>query len=156
MIGLLLAVFIFNYLAFTRIKRFTKNQTIHIWLFTIAFQTIFDIFVEFKLHGYWYFSKEPDWQGLIAHTVLLPPVNMMFLNWYPFQRTFLKKFIYVGLWTVGILLYEMITLLPEPWGYFYYGWWTIWHAAFIDPILLLILLGFYKLIVKVEKEVQIK
>ncbi|MFS0865617.1 hypothetical protein [Fredinandcohnia sp. 179-A 10B2 NHS] len=156
MIGLLLAVFIFNFLAFTRTKRFTKNQTIHIWFFTIAFQTIFDIFVEFKLHGYWYFSKDPDWQGLIAHTVLLPPVNMLFLNWYPFKGKFLKKFIYVGLWTVGILMYEMITLLPEPWGYFYYGWWTIWHAAVIDPILFLILLVFYNWIVKVEKEVQTK
>jgi hypothetical protein len=52
---------------------------------------------------------------------------------------------------MAILVYEIISLLPEPWGYFHYGWWKLWHAAILDPILLLILLGFYKWICKLEK-----
>ncbi|MFT4417121.1 hypothetical protein ACLM5H_25095 [Fredinandcohnia humi] len=150
MLGLLLAVFLFNLLAFRLTNRFTKNQIIHIWLFTTALQVIFDTIIEFKYHAYWYFSKEPDMLGLVAHTVLIPPVNMLFLNWFPFKRKVMYKLIYIAVWTTGILLYEMITLLPEPWGYFHYGWWRLWHAAILDPILFLILVTFYNWIVKVE------
>jgi hypothetical protein len=51
----------------------------------------------------------------------------------------------------GDINLRSLTLLPEPWGYFHYGWWKLWHAAILDPILLLILLGFYKLICKLER-----
>jgi hypothetical protein len=43
-----------------------------------------------------------------------------------------------------------LTLLPEPWGYFYYGWWNLWHSAILNPVLLLILLGYYKAVCKLE------
>lgn len=91
MIGLIISVIIFNTIAFNINKRLTANQIVHIWTFTIAFQCIFDIIVEFKYHGYWYFSKGVDWVGLIPHTVLIPPVNMMFLNGYPFERRMRKS-----------------------------------------------------------------
>ena len=73
MIGLILSVLIFNILAFKTNKRFTANQIVHIWMFTIAAQHIFDVFINFKFHGYWYFTQETDWQGIFAYTVLIPP-----------------------------------------------------------------------------------
>lgn len=152
MIGLMLAVIIFNFIAFKTNRKLTGNQIVHIWSFTIAFQVIFDIIVQFKYHGYWYFEKEIDWKGLIAHLILIPPVNMIFLNWYPHKSTFLKQLFFFILFVIAILLYEMATLLPEPWGYFHYGWWEIWHAAIADPILLLILLLYYKWICSLEKK----
>jgi hypothetical protein len=151
MIGLLIAIIAFNYLAFKKNKRLTGNQIVHIWTFTIAFQTIFDLIVEFKFHGYWYFDKEIDWAGLLAHLFLVPPVNMIFLNWYPHHSKIIKKILYIILFVIAILLYEVITLLPEPWGFFHYGWWKLWHAAVLDPLLLLILLGYYKWICKLEQ-----
>ncbi len=45
-----------------------------------------------------------------------------------------------------------ITLLPEPWGFFHYGWWTLWHSAILNPILLIILLGYYKWVWKIENK----
>nr|WP_246586567.1 hypothetical protein [Cytobacillus gottheilii] len=144
MIGLIVAIILFNFIAFKTNKRLTPNQIVHIWAFTIAFQQSFDIIVEFKYHGYWYFDKRIDWVGLLPHTILVPPVNMMFLNWYPFKEKFIKQFSYIFIWVISILVYEAITLLPQPWGFFHYGWWTIWHTAVIDPILLLILLRYYK------------
>jgi hypothetical protein len=78
MIGLLISVIIFNVIAFKTNTKLTGNQIVHIWFFTIAFQVTFDILVEFKYHGYWYFDKEIDWGGLIPHTVLVPPVNIFF------------------------------------------------------------------------------
>jgi hypothetical protein len=152
MVGLIIAIIIFNFIAFKTNKRLTSNQIFHIWTFTIAFQCIFDVMVEFKYHGYWYFDKGIEWIGILPHTVVVPPVNMMFLNWYPFNNKMKKQFTYILLFVIAMIIYEAITLLPEPWGYFHNGWWKLWHSAIIDPILLLILLGYYKLVYKAEKK----
>jgi hypothetical protein len=152
MIGLLIAIFSFNYLAFKSNKILTANQIVHIWSFTIALQVLFDLFIEFKYHGYWYFSKGIDWAGLLPHMFLVPAVNMIFLNWHPHRSKVIKQIFYIILFVIVILIYEAIALLPAPWGFFHYGWWKMWHAAILDPILLLILLGYYKWICKLEKE----
>jgi hypothetical protein len=154
MFGMIIAAILFNFFAFTTKKRLTKNQILHIWTFTISAQLIFDVMIEFKYWGYWYFDKEPNWAGLMAHIVLVPPVNMMFLNWYPFRGDLIKRFSYIIFWVVAILLYEVIALLPEPWGYFNYGWWRLWHAALLDPMLLLLMVKFYKLITRFEGELK--
>ncbi|MCM3567747.1 CBO0543 family protein [Neobacillus mesonae] len=152
MIGLILAVILFNFISFKTNKILSTNQIVHIWTFTIALQTLFDMYVEVKYHGYWYFSKGIELAGLIPHLVLIPAVNMMFLNWYPQNSKLLKKILYFTGFVIAILIYEAITLLPEPWGYFHYGWWNLWYAIIIDPILLLILLQYYKWICKLEKK----
>ncbi|WLR57475.1 hypothetical protein LC048_11825 [Mesobacillus subterraneus] len=151
MIGLLLSVFIFNLIAFKINQRLLPSQVVQIWTFTIAFQVLFDLIVELKYQSYWYFSPEIDWIGLIPRTVLIPPVNMIFLNLYPFEKKLLNKILFLLFFVVLILIYELITLLPEPWGYFHYGWWQIWYSAIVDPVILLCLLGFYKWIQRLEQ-----
>ena len=130
----------------------SSNQIVHIWFFTIAFEMLFDVFVEFKFHAYWYFTKYIDWAGILPHIFLVPAANIIFLNWYPQKCSRWKRLLFFSFFVIAILIYELITLLPPPWGYFHYGWWRLWHAAIIDPILLLILLGFYKWICKLEKK----
>ena len=152
MIILMISVALFNLVAFKTNKRLTANQIVHIWCFTVASQGTFDAFVDFKYHAYWYFGKGVDWSGLIPHTVLIPPVNIIFLAKFPFNAALRKKIIYIGAWVIGILIYEQIVMLPEPWGYFHYGWWNIWHSVFLDPLLFLFLIGYYKWICKLEKK----
>ncbi|HHY74965.1 MAG TPA: hypothetical protein GX497_17390 [Bacillus bacterium] len=144
MYGMIIAIILFNIIAFKTNKKLTSKQIAHIWVFTIALQMCVDAFVDAKYHGYWYFTKEIDWAALPAHIALVPPVNMMFLNWFPFDRTYTKKFLYILFWEMSLLLYEFVTMLPEPWGYFHYGWWNIWISAAINPILLLSLVFYYK------------
>ncbi|MDQ6600807.1 hypothetical protein [Bacillus salipaludis] len=151
MIGLIIAVILFNLIAFKTNKRLTKNQIVHIWSFTITLQIIADLFIDQKYHGYWYFTQDVDWEGLPSLTILLPPVNMMFLNWFPFNSPLVKRILYYIYWMVFMVIYELIALLPEPWGYFNYGWWKLEYSIFFDPILLVILLNFYKWICKIEK-----
>ncbi|MFJ5763133.1 hypothetical protein ACIQAA_29260 [Neobacillus sp. NPDC093182] len=151
MIGLIFAVFLFNLIAFKTNKRLTKNQIVHIWAFTIVFQGIFDLYIDQKYHGYWYFSKDVDWSSLPALTLLVPPINMMFLNWYPFTSLLLKRVLYYIYWLIFMVIYEVIALFPEPWGYFNYGWWKLLYSVICDPILLIILLNYYKWICKIEK-----
>lgn len=156
MIGLIVSILTFNLLAYRNRSNLTSNQVLHIWSFTIAFQAIFDLVVEFKYQGYWYFTPGVDLGGLLTHTVLIPPVNVLFLNGYPVNRSFLNKAVYLIIWVFGILIYEYVVLFPEPWGYFHYGWWTFWHSLVIDPILFLILLGYFRWVVHLEKSLQKK
>jgi hypothetical protein len=150
MIGLILAIILFNLIAFKNHERLSANQVVHIYSFTIAFQSIFDVIIEFKYHGYWYFTKNVEWVDVLPHTLLIPPINILFLNWYPFRAKLIKQIMYFAIWIVAILGYERLTLIPNPWGYFHYGWWKMWHAVLIDPILFGILLGYYKWICKLE------
>jgi len=97
------------------------------------------------------FNEDVDLLDFPTVTILVPPVNIMFLNWYPFDSTnFKKRFYYLG-WLIFIALYEVIALLPEPWGYFNYGWWKLSYSILINPLLLLILVTYYKWICKIEK-----
>jgi hypothetical protein len=144
MIGLIISVIIFNLIAFKTNKRLTPSQIVQIWTFTISFQLLFDLIVEFKYHSYWYFDKGVNWIGLVPRTILIPPVNIIFLNLYPFGKSLLKRVMYVFAFVIFILLYELATLLPEPWGYFHYGWWKIEYSAIVDFIILYCLLEFYK------------
>ncbi|MBT2757974.1 hypothetical protein J7E71_19060 [Mesobacillus foraminis] len=153
MIGLLLSILIFNIIAFKTNKRLSVNQIIHIWTFTIAFQTTFDIIIEDKYQSYWYFKQNSEWRDLPAYLLVIPPVNMMFINWFPQKSSILKQLHYVIIWELFLLGYELLTLLPEPFGYFTYGWWHIWVSAFLNPLLLGVLLVFYRWIVKVENSV---
>jgi hypothetical protein len=144
MIGFIIAIILFNTLSFKTNKRLTSKQIAHLWVFTVAFQVTFDNYIDIKYHGYWYFTKDVDWVDFFTITVLVPPVNLMFLNWYPFGNFLWKQIRYFAFWEVILLGYELITLLPYPWGYFHYGWWNLWISAVINPILLLILLRYYK------------
>jgi len=132
-LGLFVSIILFNLIAFSTNKKLTKNQIIHIWIFTIAFQHVFDCVVDFKYHAYYYFSEGVDWIALPAHLSLIPPVNMMFLNWYPFNSKLIKRILYFIYWTILFLLYEALTTLPEPWGYFRFGWWKLQYSAITDP-----------------------
>lgn len=154
MIGLIISVVLFNLVAFKTNTRLTKNQIIHIWTFTIVFQLLVDLFIDDKYHGYWYFNEATEFKDLPTITVLIPPVNMIFLNWYPFNQTFFKKCLYVFIWTVAITLYEVLTLLPEPWGYFHHGWWKTWYSAVVNPFLLMSVILYYKWVHKHEKQMN--
>lgn len=151
MIGLIVAVLLFNIIAYTIKKRLTLNQIVHIWTFTMVFQGLTDLYINQRYQGYWYFSPEVEWSTLPILTILIPPINVVFLNWYPFNASLLKKTMYYLYWLLFMVGYEVIALLPEPWGYFNYGWWSLWYSIIIDPFLLIILVSYYKWICKIEK-----
>ncbi|WP_340430345.1 hypothetical protein [Priestia megaterium] len=60
MLGLIVAIILFNFIAFQTNKRLTTNQIIHNWTFTIAMQVLSDTYIDAKYHAYWYFSMDID------------------------------------------------------------------------------------------------
>ena len=156
MILLYSSVLVFNFMAYKLVKRLSGNMIVHIWVFTIAFQMIFDTFVDIKYKGYWYVSQGIDWIAFPGYTMLIPPVNLIFLNFFPVQSSILKQISYLLFWEIPFLFYETLTLLPEPWGYLRYGWWTLWHSAVINPVLLTILVAYYKFARRLENKLVVK
>ena len=150
MILLLTSILIFNILAYFNHDKLTLNQLVHIWCFTVAFQFAFDAIIIEKYEGYWYFTKDIEWKSIPAYLCLIPPVNIMFLNWFPFNTSWLHQLRYYAMWVVLLVFYEGLTLVPEPFGFFTYGWWSAWTTIIVNPILLFILVAYYKFIVKVE------
>lgn len=156
MIVLILTIIIVGVIALKIEKRINVNQMLHIWMFTTAFQTIFDYFISIKHRGYWYFTEDiVDYHEVLPHLFLVPIVNIIFLNGYPFQKSLFKRLLYTSYWLIGILIYEFITLIPEPWGYFHYGWWHVWHSVVLNPILIFILLRYYRFVCRVEEKCRI-
>ena len=129
MLGLIIAVILFNSVAIISNKRLTKNQILHIWTFTIIFQLLVDLYLGLKYHGYWYFNKGVEWSDLPALTLLGAPTIMLFLNWFPFRTSFFKRMFYIILWSILIVIYEVFAFIPHSWGYFHYGWWKLGYSA---------------------------
>ena len=95
--------------------------------------------------------KASNGSDLPAFTLLGAPTIILFLNWFPFRTSFFKRMFYIILWSILIVIYEVFSLLPAPWGYFHYGWWKLGYSALSYPVLLLIELYYYKWVGKVEK-----
>lgn len=152
MIGLATGIVVFIFIALKTNKRLPMSHVLQIWTFSAALQTGFDVYMIMKYKGYWYFERDTiEFASILPHLLLVPAVNIIFLNGYPFNKRWIKRAFYVAVWTVGIVIYELITLLPEPWGFLHYGWWNIWYSAILDPILLFGLVQYYKLIRRLDK-----
>ena len=150
MVLFFVSIILFNTVAYKMKKHLTKNQMVHIWAFSMILEILFDIFIDEKTHGYWYFWKGIDWANILVYTVLIPPVCVIFLNGFPFYQSWNKGIGYICIWVVFISAYELLSV-QQPWGYFHYGWWKFIYSLILDPILLLILLAYYKWICKIEK-----
>ncbi|WP_328588922.1 hypothetical protein [Niallia nealsonii] len=57
MIGLFLAIIIFNLVAFRINTHLSKKQIAHIWMFIVAFQTVVDVMIDLKYVGTGIFLK---------------------------------------------------------------------------------------------------
>jgi hypothetical protein len=78
MIGLIVAIVVFNILGYVFNKELEKGQVAHVWCFTTAFLVVVDLYIDVKYHAYWYFTKGVDWASLPAALLLIPPVNIIF------------------------------------------------------------------------------
>ncbi len=105
-------------------------------LFAIALQALTDVYLEFKYDLYWYFDRGADLKTLWIVLGLYPQVNLIFLNFFPYRKSFLKKVIYIFWWTVFALNFELILVKIN---IFVYDEWRIWFSVPIYPLLYLIL-----------------
>jgi hypothetical protein len=100
-----------------------------------------DMALDLKLNLFGYIAPGNQWTGFLP-IFLYPAVNAIFLNYYPYEKTKFPKLIYIVGWTAFCLVYEVAALRS---GFFYYIKWKLWYSALSYPVLLLSVLGNYRL-----------
>jgi hypothetical protein len=100
--------------------------------FAICFAVIADIYLDLKLDLYGFFQKGPDWAYLPIFIIDYPAANILFLRFFPFEKSIIKKTVYILGWSFGTLALELISLRTD---LFYYNEWKWWYSAIAYPFI---------------------
>lgn len=79
-------------------KQLTKREMFATSFFSIALQQTVDIYLALKYNLYGYFGGGVHYITLVAILGIYPPINLIYLNLFPFCRGILIKAIYVVIW----------------------------------------------------------
>jgi hypothetical protein len=101
-------------------------------IFAICFGVIADIYLDLKLDLYGYFQKGVDWTYLPIFFIVYPAANILFLRFFPFEKSIIKKTVYILGWSLGTLAMEQISLHTD---LFYYNGWKWWYSACVYPFI---------------------
>lgn len=141
MLFLIFSVIVFNLIALLIPKRISGIEILTTTLFSLYLETMTNVFLDLKYDLYGYFTKGVNWESLLFVICIYAPINIVFLNYFPYKMQLLSKAIYILGWSVFAYIYELLFLWS---GTFYYNGWKFWYSIIIYPILYLILVGFHK------------
>jgi hypothetical protein len=138
---LILSLIIFYLIAILMPKRISWLQIWSVTLFSLVLENMSDMVLDLKLNLFGYIAPGNQWSGFLP-IFLYPPINAIFLNYFPYDKRKFSKLLYILGWTVFCLVYEVGALRS---GFFYYTKWKLWYSALCYPVLLLFVLGNYRL-----------
>lgn len=93
-IFLITSTIILNLIAIIIPKRLSGIEIFSTSVFAIYLQSITDIIFDLKYNIYGYFSKGFDFQSLLFIGIYVP-VNIVFLNYFPYKNTLKMKVLYI-------------------------------------------------------------
>ncbi|MFX3617132.1 MAG: CBO0543 family protein [Sporolactobacillus sp.] len=118
-------------------KRLSSIELFTTSLGSFVLQTTVDDIFDLQFNWYGYFNQGYDSEALLIFFFIYPQVNILFLNFFPNPSTYLRKTIYILLWSLFSIGYEYLSIQE---GYFYYTSWKLAYSAMIYPFLFLLLL----------------
>lgn len=127
---LIISLILFNLTAYLLPKHLTKLEMYSSSLFALLFAVIADKFLDIKYNLYGYFMVGLEWQTFAVAVGIYPAANIIFLNYYPYCQSVLKRTNYVLGWSLFALAFEWASVRA---GYFYYHGWTLWYSALCYP-----------------------
>jgi hypothetical protein len=132
-----MAFLIFSVIVFTTValwvpKKLPKPELYAIALFSIVLGLFVDIILDLKYHLYGYFYPGVQFAGFLPALFLFPTTGVVFMNFYPFNKSLIRKCFYIFCWCVFCLIFEFLSLKS---GYFYYNGWKYWYSALTYPFL---------------------
>lgn len=110
-------------------------------LFAMNFQVNVDVYLDLKYNFYGYYQEGPDYLSLIYLFGIYPAINIVYLNYFPYKKKFMKKVFYLAMWVLFAGVFELIFLWTKT---FYYHDWKFFYSIIIYPFAYLILNGFHK------------
>lgn len=90
-------------------KRISWLQIWSTTLFSLVVENMSNMALDLKLNLFGYIAPGDQWSGFLP-IFLYPPVNAIYLNYYPFGWTKFRKLIYIAYWTAFCLVYEVAAL----------------------------------------------
>jgi hypothetical protein len=133
MLTLYFSVFVFNLIAILMKKRLRAFEYYGSIYFGIFWANVVDRFTD-KYHMYYFFENINfiSFRTLWVLLGIYPAATMIIINWYPFNKTWFKKILYILAWSVFSTFYEWLSLKS---GFLHYQNWKLWHSALLYPFL---------------------
>lgn len=143
MIFLILSVIVFLFVTVIAPKRLSKCEIYIITLFSIVIGFTTDITLDLKYNLYGYFTPGVQFLGFLPILLLFPTSGVLFMNFFPYQKSLIRKLLYIIGWSIFSLFYEFLSIKS---GYFYHNGWKYWHSALTYPVLFWLHLTHFKII----------
>lgn len=141
---LLASTMIFNLIAYFIPKKLTKQEIYATSLFALVYQLLVDTLLDPIFNLYGYFTVGVDIITIIPVLGIYPSSSLIYLNYYPFLGSALKKALYILSWSLFALFFEWTAIMA---GWFYHDEWKLVYSAVSYPIIFFILtmnLSFYR------------
>jgi hypothetical protein len=88
-------------------KRISWLQIWSTSLFSLVVESMSDMTLDLKLNLFGYIAPGDQWSGFLP-IFLYPPVNTIFLNYYPYESSKFEKLVYIVGWTDFVLLMKLL------------------------------------------------
>lgn len=118
-------------------KKLSKAEIYSTSLFSIFFGKTVDEILDIKKNLYGFYTKGVNYKGVFFQLLIYPTVNLLFLNYYPFERKRFYPFFYILGWSIFSILFE---LMSKETRFFYYKKWRLRYSAIIYPFLFITLM----------------
>ncbi|UGB28735.1 CBO0543 family protein [Metabacillus sp. B2-18] len=135
MVFLLFSVVVFILVALLVRKKLPRHELYPIALFSIVLGLVTDVTLDLKYNLYGYFAPGVDYGGFLPILFIFPSSGVLFMNFFPFEKSIWNKITYIFGWTIFSLTYEYLSIFS---GYFYHNGWNYWLSALTYPFLLLL------------------
>src|SRR4051794_22353354 len=121
MLYLLISIIIFNTLVYFVPKNIKKQEIYSVAFFSLLLGLLSDITFDLKYDLYGYFEKGLQLKSILAVGGLFPASGILFLNFYPIEKSLIQKIFYIVFWTGFCLFYEWTAIIS---GFFYHNGWN--------------------------------
>lgn len=148
MVFLLISCIVFILVAYWIPKKLSRSEQYTVVLFSILLGLITDVLLDIKYHLYGYISPGVQFLGFLPILIFFPVSGVVFINFFPFKKSFTNKLFYIFSWTVFSLFFEYLSVLS---GYFYHNGWNYLYSAISYPFLLLLHVLHFKFLKTLQK-----
>lgn len=105
-------------------------------LFAILLSCYADMYLSMDFHLYDYFEEGMDFKHVLVQMGIYPFINLIYLNFFPFNKTSKYKILYIVGWSCFATTYEWVALQTD---FFRYYNWKLTYSAAIYPLLFILL-----------------
>lgn len=148
---LIVSIVIFITAAFRIKKKIPPIVCFGAFYFAALLALTTDVILDIKYQLYGYFRQgQVDMEGFLVMFGIYPASNVLIVNGFPYHKPWIRKLIYVVLWSIFCVAYEAAAI---HFNIFYHAkWWNLWWSAACYPVLIVLLVLHTKFLLWLTKE----